>query len=180
MQACLRRKTSLHAEITWKEEDNKNDASMKEVSRPGSKSVKSLAEIGQAQAVGGVYCKSCPTFLRWHELTKSYIVPTFRYLHSLDPLDAMRHCVKVRLLVGIITIFFDPAGAHDVTTHKTLYRRPRGLCVLAVAAFVASDPTLLERLQPLLTLFRFFLTFDAAKFKIANFPSRYLKFRGLI
>ena len=37
---------------------------MKEVSRPGSKSVKSLAEIGQAQAVGVVYCKSCPTFLR--------------------------------------------------------------------------------------------------------------------
>ena len=83
----------------------------------------------------------------------------------------------------------------------TLYRRPRGPLSLGHASlctYVASAPALLQRLsawkpckrgkrgkrckrrKPQTFVYNIFLTFDAAKFKIANFPSRYLKFRGQI
>ena len=45
---------------------------------------------------------------------------------------------------------------------------------------IPNTVTLQKRRKPQTFVYNIFLTFDAAKFKIANFPSRYLKFRGQI
>ena len=117
--------------------------------------MKSLAEIGQAQAVGGVYCKSCPTFFAMTRTDKklhSSHVPI--PIHSLDAI--MRHCVKVRLgrQGWFLTISFEPAGAHDVeiytlqaTSGASVTWPRQSLYVCSLCPCTPAAPERLETLQ---------------------------------